>query len=403
MIILIRHAQSEGNKNRSIHQMIPDHRVKLTDEGQRQVCFHYHGSPSYTCTLLTSSLQAVEAGRRLRSMLKPDDNIQFFTSPYRRTRETTEGILSSLTASDDESGPSVVMRQNPNNGKYLLENQLRTWSELKRKAANSSASLSSQAQTASSPSIPVRKWGGCQDGCNHHHSSFPRRRRNTQLQDLALPPAADQIAETEKEGHPIAAQQVDTGATGDATKSVETKDPPKHAERSGSTSEDREADKPPASALQLPIRSLVPRVLSHPSYGRDAGGSLSGAATPAEGLSDIDSDGGSSNPYFFAATARPRLSMNPSGFDGTRNAATASGRGSMGEKSRSKAPQRKPTEQDMEEWARQSGMGSGARADPLGDEADDDGYGDDEEGGEMDGADLQREESHDRSLRGSVY
>lgn len=37
LIILIRHAQSEGNKNREVHQMIPDHRVKLTDEGHKQV------------------------------------------------------------------------------------------------------------------------------------------------------------------------------------------------------------------------------------------------------------------------------------------------------------------------------------------------------------------------------
>ena len=35
--ILIRHAQSEGNKNREIHQLIPDHRVKLTDDGWVQV------------------------------------------------------------------------------------------------------------------------------------------------------------------------------------------------------------------------------------------------------------------------------------------------------------------------------------------------------------------------------
>lgn len=40
LIILIRHAQSEGNKNREIHQMIPDHRVKLTDEGWRQVRYN---------------------------------------------------------------------------------------------------------------------------------------------------------------------------------------------------------------------------------------------------------------------------------------------------------------------------------------------------------------------------
>lgn len=37
MIILIRHAQSEGNKNREVHQMIPDHRIRLTEDGWKQV------------------------------------------------------------------------------------------------------------------------------------------------------------------------------------------------------------------------------------------------------------------------------------------------------------------------------------------------------------------------------
>lgn len=37
LLIVIRHAQSEGNKNREIHQLIPDHRVKLTDDGWAQV------------------------------------------------------------------------------------------------------------------------------------------------------------------------------------------------------------------------------------------------------------------------------------------------------------------------------------------------------------------------------
>src|ERR1700709_2832729 len=87
MIILVRHAQSEGNKNRDIHQTIPDHRVRLTTEGHRQ---------------------AQEAGQRLRELLKPDDTLQFFTSPYRRTRETTEGILRSLTS--DEPTPSPFPR-----------------------------------------------------------------------------------------------------------------------------------------------------------------------------------------------------------------------------------------------------------------------------------------------------
>lgn len=88
MIILVRHAQSEGNLNRDVHQTIPDHRIKLTVEGHRQ---------------------AHEAGHRLRALLRPDDRLQFFTSPYRRARETTEGILSSLTS--DYPSPAPFQRR----------------------------------------------------------------------------------------------------------------------------------------------------------------------------------------------------------------------------------------------------------------------------------------------------
>ncbi|KAL8762579.1 MAG: hypothetical protein Q9184_001433 [Pyrenodesmia sp. 2 TL-2023] len=84
LIILIRHAQSEGNKNREIHQTVPDHRVKLTSEGWKQ---------------------AQAAGLKLRSLLRPDDTLHFFTSPYRRTRETTEGILNALTSSNPAPSP----------------------------------------------------------------------------------------------------------------------------------------------------------------------------------------------------------------------------------------------------------------------------------------------------------
>ncbi|KAI4226483.1 MAG: hypothetical protein L6R36_003138 [Xanthoria steineri] len=84
MIILIRHAQSEGNKNREIHQTVPDHRVKLTPDGWKQ---------------------AEAAGLKLRSLLRPDDTLHFFTSPYRRTRETTEGILNALTSSNPAPSP----------------------------------------------------------------------------------------------------------------------------------------------------------------------------------------------------------------------------------------------------------------------------------------------------------
>ncbi|KAH8195726.1 hypothetical protein TruAng_010104 [Truncatella angustata] len=76
-------------ENRDIHQTIPDHRVKLTEDGWAQ---------------------AREAGVRLRSMLRADDKLHFFTSPYRRTRETTEGILETLTS--DQEDPSPFKRSN---------------------------------------------------------------------------------------------------------------------------------------------------------------------------------------------------------------------------------------------------------------------------------------------------
>lgn len=76
-------------ENRDIHQTIPDHRVKLTNEGWNQ---------------------AHDAGRRLRNLLRPDDTLHFFTSPYRRTRETTEGILATLTS--DDPVPSPFRRSN---------------------------------------------------------------------------------------------------------------------------------------------------------------------------------------------------------------------------------------------------------------------------------------------------
>ncbi|OJJ00365.1 hypothetical protein ASPVEDRAFT_189264 [Aspergillus versicolor CBS 583.65] len=278
MIILIRHAQSEGNKNREIHQTIPDHRVKLTPEGYRQ---------------------AQEAGTRLRSLLRPDDKIHFFTSPYRRTRETTEGILQSLTADTPSPSPFprhtitvyeeprlreqdfgnfqpcsaemermwleradyghffyripngesaadaydrvsgfnesmwrlfgekdfasvcvlvthglmtrvflmkwyhwsveyfedlrninhcefVIMKLNEDSGKYALQNQLRTWSELKREKElehqreRAAKGLGPAKPTQSETSVPIRrKWGGCPDGCSHgiHRKSSQRSSR----------------------------------------------------------------------------------------------------------------------------------------------------------------------------------------------------------------------------------
>ncbi|OAX85020.1 hypothetical protein ACJ72_00612 [Emergomyces africanus] len=304
MIILIRHAQSEGNKNREIHQSIPDHRVKLTPEGHKQ---------------------ALEAGRRLRALLRPEDTLHFFTSPYRRTRETTEGILTTLTSDDPSPSPFprhtikvyeeprlreqdfgnfqpcsaemermwqeradyghffyripngesaadaydrisgfneslwrlfgeddfasvcvlvthglmtriflmkwyhfsveyfedlrnvnhcefVIMKKNDDDGKYILQNNLRTWSELKRerekererereRASRTGGGTLIRPSLETDSPIPIRRqWGGCPNGCDHSSVKFWRKRPQRQytkelLEGFAATDGSNNLAE----------------------------------------------------------------------------------------------------------------------------------------------------------------------------------------------------------------
>ncbi|KAF2133823.1 phosphoglycerate mutase-like protein [Dothidotthia symphoricarpi CBS 119687] len=457
MIILIRHAQSEGNKNRDIHQFIPDHRVKLTQHGWTQ---------------------ADEAGRKLRALLKPDDTIQFFTSPYRRTRETTEGILRTLVSDDptpspfqrsnikvyeeprlreqdfgnfqpcsaemermwqeradyghffyripdgesaadaydrvsgfneslwrqfgDDDFPSVcvlvthglmsrvflmkwyhwsveyfedlrnvnhcefiIMKRSDANAKYILQNELRTWSELKRRAAASGAgnisattpSRSTPVNTVgsstatSSPVIPVRRWGGCVNGCDHDKVHWPRRamRKNTadffgsQQQQQQLPPPA--VADDEQED-PVTPQDEDTPIIKEpvpaklsrkssaknipATAMPQTPASPNDASNDATSSEEDKQRSQPTLKTAAVLRHLQSAERGH-----------------GDGLSD-DSD------YF----------------PGMHHQQTTSGKSRLraSSKQRHHSKERKLHKRMTEQsWKEESGMGSGTRTDRLGD------------------------------------
>ncbi|KAF2271746.1 phosphoglycerate mutase-like protein [Westerdykella ornata] len=488
MIILVRHAQSEGNKNRDIHQYIPDHRVGLTQHGWTQ---------------------AEEAGRTLRSMLMADDTIQFFTSPYRRTRETTEGILRTLTADDpapspfprhkikvyeeprlreqdfgnfqpcsaemermwleradyghffyripngesaadaydrvsgfneslwrsfgEDDFPSVcvlvthglmtriflmkwyhwsveyfedlrnvnhcefiVMKLNEN-GKYVLQNELRTWSELKRRAEAAKAAENGTAvesspskglpvlgSLTSSPTIPARRWGGCVNGCNHDKFYYPRKiiRKNTaDFLGTALPPPATSVGalKGEKEDHPMASEEADH------TPALAEPSPSKVA---------RKSTMPSKAAAISNQRSDVPASPNDASYNSctsDEGGAASDLdedvpstnqhakaaylqppnplhlSTQGEGFSD-DSD------YFpgmraraqaqinetYTAVYQSSLSITKRSNSRSKNGVTSKSR----QRSRDSKLVRKRTEQS---WLEESGVGKGTRADALGD------------------------------------
>lgn len=258
------------------------------------------------------------------------------------------------------------MKQNLDNGKYILENQLRTWSELKRKASVAPTAPSTSVQQ--SPAIPSRHWGGCVGGCNHNHSQFPRRAKRSNTTDSMLPPPAEQSSQEETEDQPAAAQVFDGSATKDYDSS------PKSGPKSSTSKTDTQStSQSNAPKLQLPLLSPGASQFKH---GRDFGGSLSGAATPAEGVSESTID------YF-----------------NERDMAQAVGKGK-------KTPKRRPTEQDISDWAQQSGMGTGARAERLGDEEaqDEDGDEEGEDGSVEDELEnLKKRQTLDQSVEGSVY
>lgn len=497
MIILIRHGQSEGNKNRDIHQTIPDHRVKLTQEGWSQ---------------------AQEAGYRLRALLKPDDTLHFFTSPYRRTRETTEGILSTLTS--DEPSPSpfprhsikvyeeprlreqdfgnfqpcsaemermwqeradyghffyripngesaadaydrvsgfneslwrqfgeddcasvcvlvthglmsrvflmkwyhfsveyfedlrnvnhcefLIMRKQPDSGKYILENNLRTWSQLKKERAlaakekeksNAAAPLITSISEkdrekerkldaiAASPTLPIRKkWGGCPNGCDHGKHSF--RKENSmhamQLNGKPSPSTSPIVSPPENPASlPFRRQPA--------------------ARRWQSSSEEDEDDPrgrvgPPKVDVQKSLDEIVSSPDGTPSFisiedrlrsrmksprndfllnvGRDFGGSASGNTSLAG--SDMESEfSAEEDARKRAVRAKERV-----------EAKLAAMGGSKGKKGSSVSVRD------------ESGMGRGALADALGDQSD---VGSDA-GSEFE--DIESAEREDKGLRGSVY
>ena len=154
----------------------------------------------------------------------------------------------------------VVMRLNEDSRKYILQNQLRTWSEMRKERTNSR-------QEPQSP-IPIRKkWRGCQDGARNRGDDCARRQAKRRQNTVDL--FADTVA-SGNEGE-AAAQEKDEypGANDD--------DAP--IELSGANPQSISTNpKSPASLLQN--RQISPDRLEILKAGRDGGGSRSGAASP---------------------------------------------------------------------------------------------------------------------------
>ncbi|KAK1595994.1 phosphoglycerate mutase [Colletotrichum navitas] len=466
LIILIRHAQSEGNKNREIHQTIPDHRVKLTQDGWQQ---------------------AYDAGRRLRKLLRADDTLHFFTSPYRRTRETTEGILSTLTSDEEDPSPFkrsnikvyeeprlreqdfgnfqpcsaemermwqeradyghffyripngesaadaydrvsgfneslwrqfgeddfasvcvlvthglmsrvflmkwyhftveyfedlrnvnhcefLIMRKQEESGKYILENKLRTWSELRKERAllkekedkerseEGRSIKDAKAGTLlerSKTFIVTRRWGGCPNGCDHKNH-YQRR------DDLEALRQTDEVTSNGTVGNGYSRRQspaprrqlkrCEQGYTSDEGTDGDGRPPQIDITRARQEVVSSPDGTP--SFISAEDRRLRGMISPHLHVGRDFGGTYSGHTSIAGSDTDSSEEEGH----------RPEITT----------AVT-------------KIRDEQPNENDA------NGMRRGARANRLGDTHSSD------LGSEADEDDLARAEKEDRSIQGSVY
>jgi hypothetical protein len=304
----------------------------------------------------------------------------------------------------------IVMKQNQTNGRYILQNELRTWSDLKKRAAATTGTSSSTAVTStrgapapgpgnliSSPTIPIRRWGGCANGCDHDKMNWPRRamRKNTaEYLGGALPPPSlptrGSTHEEEEEDHPIVSQEADHTSTinepnpgklthkpsqkGHPTPATSlTPASPNDASNDGasisSSDEGIRSSEEEAPAVSVPRQSSTPRtaaILRHLNPPRKT----VGPGTPGDVFSD-DSD------YFpgmhhvqhhrhadMHTHTSPGKNLPAKRENGTHGKSRLRASSKQRQQSKERKAARKMSEQS---WMQESGMGSGARADTLGD------------------------------------
>lgn len=166
----------------------------------------------------------------------------------------------------------VVMKLNPDNEKFVLQNQLRTWSQLRKEREEAIAPPESP--------IPVRKrWGDSQDSCDaggFERRQLARRQNTADLFMDEIPSIQMETAQRRK-----LSKAAETDRPGDKkpqrVKKESLSSPPETLP--ARTSTDPNAAQPSASETLLP---LLPPSLNAPlTAGRDGGGSRSGAASPS--------------------------------------------------------------------------------------------------------------------------
>lgn len=276
----------------------------------------------------------------------------------------------------------LIMRQKEDSGKYILENKLRTWSELKRERELEKKEKDSQVQLhkekekpvaekaiieklldngSTNSLIPKRKqWGGCPNGCDHRRHYYKQENSMHAMQLNGKEPRPGESIVT----HRPSPRQWQSSSEEDEDDPRGRIGPPRiDVQRSLDEMVSSPDGTPSFISVEDRLRSRIksPNHIPLLRAGRDFGGSASGNTSQA-GSDTEDS-----------AAEVARLPM----------------------KTKSKSPMSKK----ISYGGTESGMGRGAKADALGDQSD---VGSDA-GSEGEEIDLERAEKEDKSIEGSVY
>lgn len=193
----------------------------------------------------------------------------------------------------------VVMKLNPDNGKYILQNQLRTWSELRRERKNSRI-----LNEPDSPAVPVRKkWGGCQDGSGGldeqgNKSSTAdvdedwkrRRQRRKNTADMFMD---EQLEVREHEAHRRTREPQKASGAESELSSISLGPSLITSTRDGAIPQSSTREDDSASPDQSNAQAKRPNLLEMQHAGRDGGGSRSGVPSH-DGKSESNPDRDSS-------------------------------------------------------------------------------------------------------------
>jgi hypothetical protein len=309
----------------------------------------------------------------------------------------------------------LIMRKKEDSGKYILENNLRTWSELKRerlaaaaakeKGNPSSPTIAAQisekdkekekkllggatestSSTAGTTSpIPVRKkWGGCPNGCDHGKHHYKKENSMHAMQLNGKPTSTSSPTDPSSTSLPFrrpAARRWQSSSDEDEDDPRGRLGPPTVDVQKSLDEVVSSPDGTPSfisveDRLRSRLKSPKNDLLLVKSAGRDFGGSASGNTSQA----------GSDTEFSAEEYTRKRLAKGKAVGVGSLIGKNGIGGSLLNGKS----------------FREQSGMGRGMLADALGDQSDVGSDAGSEAEPEL--AELRKEEKEDKSIKGSVY